>query len=74
VSLGYPGGGERLSTAVQAVRDAAATAKIAFGGWSPTRAAAGTNGLGDCGYLIVGSDLQILAAGLRDTARGEEQP
>jgi 4-hydroxy-2-oxoheptanedioate aldolase len=70
VSLGYPAGDERLRSAVRAVSDAAADAGLAFGGWSPTRDAAAANGLGDAGYLIVGSDLQILAAGLRAAASG----
>jgi 2-keto-3-deoxy-L-rhamnonate aldolase RhmA len=68
VSLGYPPGDERLRGAVAAISAAAGAAGVAFGGWSPTLAAAGDHGLSEAGYLIVGSDLQILASGLRAAA------
>lgn len=71
VSLGYPTGDQRLSVAVRAVRDAATVIDVAFGGWAATGSAAAGLGLADAGYLIVGSDLQILAAGLR-AAREQE--
>ncbi len=64
VSLGYRSGDERFSAAVAAIRAAAYAAGAAFGGWSPTLATAGDHGLCEAGYLVVGSDLQILASGL----------
>lgn len=69
VSLGLPPA-PALTAAVDDVRAAAAGA--AFGGWAATRAAAPGLGLADAGYLIVGSDLQILASGLRAAVSPEE--
>ncbi|MEO6885545.1 MAG: aldolase/citrate lyase family protein [Jatrophihabitantaceae bacterium] len=71
VSLGYPAGDERISVAVQTVHDAADRACVTFGGWASTAGAAIGLGLGEAAYLIVGSDLQILASGLR-AAREQE--
>jgi len=73
VNLGYPAGDPRLHSAVDAVRLAAAEAGAAFGGWSPTLVAAPSHGLAGAGYLVVGSDLQILTAGLRAAARVSEE-
>ncbi|GAA0713040.1 hypothetical protein Drose_15560 [Dactylosporangium roseum] len=64
VNLGLPSIGE-LSAAVERVRLAAEAAGVAFGGWSASLSAAPAQGLAEAGYLVVGSDLQILAAGLR---------
>ena len=71
VDLGLPADPAVLRAAVDRVRDAARSAAVAFGGWAPTRGAAADLGLGDADYLVVGSDLQMLAAGLR-AAVGEE--
>ncbi|MEU5397929.1 aldolase/citrate lyase family protein [Streptomyces sp. NPDC005963] len=68
VDLGLPVDPAVLSAAVERVGDAARSAGVAFGGWAPNRGAATGLGLGDCGYLVVGSDLQMLAAGLRAAA------
>ncbi|MET8824546.1 aldolase/citrate lyase family protein [Streptomyces sp. NPDC004610] len=73
VDLGLPADPAVLRTAVAGVRDAARRAGVAFGGWAPRRSAAVDLGLGDADYLVVGSDLQLLAAGLR-TVAGEENP
>ncbi|MFF0449878.1 aldolase/citrate lyase family protein [Streptomyces sp. NPDC004609] len=70
VDLGLPADPAVLRAAVDRVRVAARSAVLAFGGWAPTRGAAADLGLGDADYLVVGSDLQMLAAGLR-TAAGE---
>ncbi|MEV8511544.1 aldolase/citrate lyase family protein [Dactylosporangium sp. NPDC051484] len=64
VSLGLPSSDE-LSAQVERVASAARAAGAAFGGWSASVDAASAQGLAGAGYLIVGSDLQILAAGLR---------
>lgn len=64
VSLGLPPAPE-LTAVVDEVRAAATAAGAAFGGWAATRSAAAGLGLGAAGYLVVGSDLQILASGLR---------
>ncbi|WP_283138335.1 HpcH/HpaI aldolase family protein [Rhizohabitans arisaemae] len=74
VSLGCLPGDERLRAAVDAVRGAADRAGTAFGGWSPGLAAAGSLGLATAGYLVVGSDLQILADGLRAAASPQGEP
>jgi 4-hydroxy-2-oxoheptanedioate aldolase len=68
VDLGLPADPAVLRAAVDRVRAAAGTAGVTFGGWAPAPAAAADLGLGDAGYLVVGSDLQILAAGLRSAA------
>lgn len=68
VSLGYRSGDERLAAAVAAVADGARATGVSFGGWASTAHAADGLGLTDATYLIVGSDLQILAAGLRAAA------
>ncbi|MEU9337750.1 aldolase/citrate lyase family protein [Streptomyces sp. NPDC048290] len=73
VDLGLPTDPAVLRDAVDGVRDAARQAGVAFGGWAPLRGAAAGLGLGTADYLVVGSDLQLLAAGLR-TAAGEETP
>ncbi|MER7003776.1 aldolase/citrate lyase family protein [Dactylosporangium sp. NPDC000555] len=70
VSLGLPSSGE-LSAQVELVASAARAAGAAFGGWSASVDAASAQGLAGAGYLIVGSDLQILAAGLRAAMTSE---
>ncbi|MFD3838593.1 aldolase/citrate lyase family protein [Streptomyces sp. NPDC058642] len=71
VDLGLPAAPAVLRAAVDRVREAARSAAVAFGGWTPTRGAAADLGLSDADYLVVGSDLQMLATALR-TAAGEE--
>ncbi|QYX75875.1 HpcH/HpaI aldolase family protein [Streptomyces akebiae] len=73
VDLGLPADPAVLGAAVERVRDAARAAGVAFGGWAPSRNAASDLGLGDADYLVVGSDLQMLAAGLRAAAGEENQ-
>jgi 4-hydroxy-2-oxoheptanedioate aldolase len=73
VDLGLPTDPGVLRAAVDRVRDAARSAGVAFGGWAPARGAAADLGLGDADYLVVGSDLQMLAAGLRAAAGEEKQ-
>ena len=68
VSLGAEPGGADLRAAVAEIEDAAARHGIAFGGWASSRAAAEAAGLGAARYLVTGSDLQILAAGLHAAA------
>jgi 4-hydroxy-2-oxoheptanedioate aldolase len=70
VSLGLPPQ-QALAEAVQDVRQAAESAGIAFGGWAASTAAVAAQGLDGARYLIVGSDLQILGAGLRAAAGRE---
>lgn len=67
VSLGLPAPAE-LAAAVEQVEQAATSAGVAFGGWSATVSAAEDQGLASARYLMVGSDLQVLAAGLRAAA------
>ncbi|BCJ56965.1 aldolase/citrate lyase family protein [Micromonospora endophytica] len=70
VSLGLDAEPAALRRRVEEVAAATDTAAIAFGGWVPRRTAdalAGA-GLGPAGYLVVGSDLQLLGAGLRGLA------
>lgn len=73
VDLGLPADPAVLRAAVDRVREAARSAAVAFGGWVPTRDAAAHLGLGDADYLVVGSDLQLLAAALRAAAGEENQ-
>jgi 2-keto-3-deoxy-L-rhamnonate aldolase RhmA len=68
VSLGAEPGGDELRAAVAEVRAAAHECGIAFGGWTPSLAAAPSQGLDEARYLVTGSDLQILAAGLQAAA------
>ncbi|MFB4305142.1 HpcH/HpaI aldolase/citrate lyase family protein [Actinomadura sp. GTD37] len=70
VSLGAEPGGAALRAAVAEIEEAAARHGIAFGGWAPSPPAAAGAGLGAARYLVTGSDLQILAAGL-GAAAGE---
>ncbi|CAM5547952.1 HpcH/HpaI aldolase family protein [Streptomyces aurantiogriseus] len=73
VDLGLPADPAVLRAAVDRVRDAARSTAVAFGGWAAVRDAAADLGLGDADYLVVGSDLQMLAAGLRAAAGEENQ-
>jgi 4-hydroxy-2-oxoheptanedioate aldolase len=50
---------------VAQVADAAAAAGVAFGGWAPRADHVDELGLGTATYLVLGSDLQFLAAALR---------
>ena len=54
-----------VAEAVARIAEGAKRDGIAFGGWAPSVPAAADLGLADATYLVVGSDLQILAAGLR---------
>ena len=71
VDLGMPADADVLRSAVADIAAAARAAGVAFGGWAPSLAAADGLGLGAADYLVVGSDLQILAAGLRAAAPPE---
>jgi 4-hydroxy-2-oxoheptanedioate aldolase len=73
LDLGLPADPAVLRAAVDRVRGAARSTAVAFGGWAPTRGAAADLGLGDADYLVVGSDLQMLATGLRAAAGEENQ-
>ncbi len=64
VSLGLPAA-EELASAVAGVQQAAVRAGVAFGGWAPALIQVTALGLADAGYVIVGSDLQLLAQGMR---------
>ena len=70
VSLGADPGGDELRAAVAEIESAAERHGVAFGGWAPSRTAARGHGLAGARYLVTGSDLQILAAGL-EAAAGE---
>ena len=59
-----------VAAAVARIADSAKGAGVAFGGWAPSVPAAADLGLADATYLVVGSDLQILAAGLRRSLHG----
>jgi 4-hydroxy-2-oxoheptanedioate aldolase len=54
-----------VADAVARIAAAAQDAGVAFGGWAPSVPGADALGLADATYLVIGSDLQILAAGLR---------
>lgn len=71
VSLGLPAP-DVLAAAVAGVRDAAREAGVAFGGWAGTLADVERLGLADARYVVVGSDLQLLAQGLRAVVHEEE--
>jgi len=66
VSLGMPSAEAVLADAVTDVRRAAEAAGVAFGGWVSTLSAAPAAGLAAAGYLVTGSDLQVLATGLQN--------
>jgi 4-hydroxy-2-oxoheptanedioate aldolase len=75
VDLGPDAPADALPTAVAALAGHAGAVGTAFGGWAPSVAAADGLGLAGARYLVVGSDLQILAAGLRAAAPvPKEQP
>jgi 4-hydroxy-2-oxoheptanedioate aldolase len=65
-------GQSRLAAAIESVREGAAAAGVAFGGWLRNLTTA--SDLDGAGYLVVGSDLQFLAAGLRAAAPSREAP
>ena len=71
VGLGLPAPAD-LAAAVEAVRSAATEAGVAFGGWAPALADAERLGLAAAAYVVVGSDLQLLAHGLRAVNRVED--
>jgi 4-hydroxy-2-oxoheptanedioate aldolase len=54
-----------VADAVARIARGAADAGVALGGWAASVPAAADLGLGTATYLVIGSDLQILAAGLR---------
>lgn len=68
VDLGPDAPAEALPKAVAALAGHAEATGVAFGGWAPAAKAAARLGLADARYLVVGSDLQILGAGLRAAA------
>lgn len=70
VSLGMPPR-EELVAAVSAVRDAALTSGTAFGGWIGALADIDLFGIAEAQYLVVGSDLQLLARGLKAVLQEE---
>jgi 4-hydroxy-2-oxoheptanedioate aldolase len=57
--------GASVPDAVARIAAGAADAGVAFGGWTSAVGGAADLGLADATYLVVGSDLQILASGLR---------
>lgn len=65
VDLGESAGAEALRAAVDAVRAAASGLGIGFGGWVAARGLVDDMGLADARYVVVSSDLQVLASGLR---------
>lgn len=65
VDLGAEAGPEALRAAVEAVRDAASRLGIGFGGWVAGRGLIDDAGLADARYVVVSSDVQVLASGLR---------
>lgn len=65
VSLGLPAA-DTLDRAVDSIREGAESAGVAFGGWAATPGAAAA--LAPADYVVVGSDLQLLATGLRSLA------
>jgi 4-hydroxy-2-oxoheptanedioate aldolase len=77
VSLGLAGvdGSPRLAARVVEIAEAARTTGTVLGGWLPTADAAQLTrfGLESAGYLLVGSDLQMLASSLRATAAAARQ-
>jgi 4-hydroxy-2-oxoheptanedioate aldolase len=68
-------GSPRLAARVAEIAEAARTTGTVLGGWLPTADAAQLTryGLDSAGYLLVGSDLQMLASGLRATAAAARQ-
>jgi 4-hydroxy-2-oxoheptanedioate aldolase len=72
VDLGVSPEAGEFRSAVTGIASAAHAAGIAFGGWAPSVAGVSRLGLDAADYLVVGSDLQILAAGLRAAARPED--
>jgi len=65
VSLGVAAASERAAAAVASIGGASKEAGIPFGGWAPTACAVAGLGLADADFLVLGSDLQFLAASLR---------
>lgn len=57
-----------VARAVGQVAAAAAEAGVAFGGWAPSVDHVAALGLGAAAYIVIGSDLQLLAAALRAAA------
>lgn len=71
VSLGLPAPAD-LAAAVAAVRAAADRAGVAFGGWTPALPDVARLGLDAASYVLVSSDLQLLAHGLRAVTSKED--
>jgi 4-hydroxy-2-oxoheptanedioate aldolase len=75
VALGIdPADTTAVAAEVAAVESAAAAAGCAFGGWAPSAAAAPSLGLAGAGLLLVGSDLQLLGAALRNVTSPPPSP
>lgn len=71
LSLGLPEQ-DRIGEEISMIRQGASRAGTAFGGWAANPDAIET--LGSCGYVIVGSDFQMLAGVLRETAAPVNPP
>jgi 4-hydroxy-2-oxoheptanedioate aldolase len=76
VDLGRAAPGDPdVARAVGRVETAAAEAGVAFGGWAPSVDQVAGLGLAAADYVVIGSDVQLLAAALRAAApRGEDAP
>lgn len=68
VSRGLAPGDGSLARAVADIARCAADQQVPFGGWSARLDGISEAGLQDAALVLVGSDLQILAAGLRQLA------
>lgn len=75
VDLGRTGPGDPdVARAVEQVAAAAAQAGVAFGGWTPSVDYVAALGLSAAAYLVIGSDLQLLAAALQAAVPRRDRP
>lgn len=68
VSRGLATGDGSLGRAVAEIARCAANGQVAFGGWSAQQDGITEAGLQDAAFVLLGSDLQVLAASLRQLA------
>lgn len=68
VSRGLSGSDGSLVDAVDEIRRGTVKAGVAFGGWASQLDSASSAGLDEAAMVLLGSDVQILAKGIRDLA------
>jgi 4-hydroxy-2-oxoheptanedioate aldolase len=73
VACGLSAADGSLASAVAEIAAQAASAGVPLGGWSPSHAQVQAQGLGEAAMVVLGSDAQILAAGIKQLLDNERR-